>query len=83
MRLKLPWDSRMLGAPMIRPLRVGVMAPCAPQFLPSQSALRAAFHSLSKGTHELSVTHAPFVPREYISRHNGAHLNSIPSVLKT
>lgn len=83
MKLKLSWESRTLGAPVIRPLGQEFSS----HVLHSSFLLRvrfcAAFHSISRGAHELSVTHAPCVPREYISRHNGAHLNSVPSVSKT
>lgn len=48
----------------------------------SPSVLCAAFYGLSKVTHALTVTHAPFVPREYISRHNGAHLQLCPQCFK-
>lgn len=50
--------------------------------LRSQSVLCSAFYSLSKVAHELEVTHAPFVPREYISRHNGAHFQLRPQCFK-
>lgn len=83
MRLRLPWDSRALGAPMIRPLQWQLWSHVLPSSFFLSCALCSAFHSLSIGAHKLSVTHAPFVPRECISRHNGTRLNSIPSVLKT
>lgn len=48
----------------------------------SPSVLCSAFYHLSKVAHELEVTHAPFVPREYISRHNGAHFQLRPQCFK-